>query len=329
MHAGPSFADLPGSAVPGSGGCEQSTDDGCAIVAALTDPLASTVVVGPPAATPGSWAGAPSALLVDGMFWLAYRLRRPIGQGRGYANVVARSDDGERFDTVAVIHRETFGAASLERPMLARPDTGRWRLYVSCATPGTFGWRVDLLEAGTAEGLATAAPAPMLPGSARWAVKDPVVLHADGRWHLWVSCHPLDDLVNTDRMITAHATSSDGVTWRWCGTALQGRAEHWDGRGARITTVLPNGRAAVAFYDGRATAEENWEERTGVAVSRTGLDHAFTPVGDGPVAQSPHAGGGLRYLSVVVLPDGGYRLYFELTRPDGAHELRTRLVPAP
>ncbi len=33
----------------------------------------------------------------DGTFWLAYRLRRPVGVGRGYANVVARSDDGERL----------------------------------------------------------------------------------------------------------------------------------------------------------------------------------------------------------------------------------------
>jgi hypothetical protein len=37
-----------------------------------------------------------------------------------------------------------------------------------------------------------------------------------------------------------------------------------------------------------------------------------------PVAQSPHGGGGLRYLSVLALPGGGYRLYYEGTREDGA-----------
>ena len=47
------------------------------------------------------------------------------------------------------------------------------------------------------------------------------------------------------------------------------------------------------------------------------------------MAESPHTGRGLRYLSVVGIPDGGYRLYYEGTRADGAHELRTELVLPP
>lgn len=61
----------------------------------------ATVVAGPPEPKPGSWAGAPSAVVVGGTEYVAYRLRRPIGEGRGYANVVAASEDGETFTEVA------------------------------------------------------------------------------------------------------------------------------------------------------------------------------------------------------------------------------------
>src|SRR3954452_14707942 len=107
----------------------------------------SPVVVAPEHSGPGSWAGGPCALRVGSDIWLAYRLRRPVGQGRGYANVIARSTDGERFTTVATVGKDTFGGESLERPALVVTDDGTWRVYVSVATPGTKHWRVDLLEA--------------------------------------------------------------------------------------------------------------------------------------------------------------------------------------
>src|SRR3712207_8177691 len=49
----------------------------------------------------------------------------------------------------------SFGEAeSLERPALVRDPLAGWRLYVSCATPGTKHWRGDLVEADTGIGRA-------------------------------------------------------------------------------------------------------------------------------------------------------------------------------
>jgi hypothetical protein len=90
-----------------------------------------------------------------------------------------------------------------------------------------------------------------------------------------------------------------------------------------VAAVCRSGGTIAAFYDGRASAAENFEERTGIA---TGTDPAsLSASGTGPAASSEHGGGGLRYLDVLPLPDGRHRLYYELTRADGAHELRTEL----
>ena len=292
----------------------------------------AVVVAAPEDPRPGAWAGAPSALLVDGTWWLAYRLRRPVGEGRGYGNVVARSADGAMFEPVVTVTSDAFGAESLERPALVRTPEGAWRLYVSCALPGTKGWRVDLLEAASVEQLGEAAAQPVLPCTATAAVKDPVVRLVGDRWHLWASVHPLDDPDATDRMTTEHATSADGREWTWHGTALAGTPGTWDARGVRFATVLlgpggPDDPATWALYDGRAGAGENWEERTGLARA-TGTGGRFTAAPDGPLLASPHPPGGLRYADAVPLPDGSTRWFYEATRADGAHELRTVLLPA-
>src|SRR3954447_2617498 len=107
----------------------------------------ASVAIAPPGDGAGYWSGGPSAQLVDGVFYLAYRLRRPVGEGRGYANVVARSEDGVHFEPVLELHKQQFDSESLERPALAVTPDGRFRLYVSCATPGTLHWSVDAIEA--------------------------------------------------------------------------------------------------------------------------------------------------------------------------------------
>ena len=81
-----------------------------------------------------------------------------------------------------------------------------------------------------------------------------------------------------------------------------------------MTAVLADGRAS---YDGRASKEENFRERRAWrGRSRAAVTGAAD---DKPVAD-------VRYVDVVAVPGGGYRLYYEAPLPDGSHELRTELI---
>lgn len=286
---------------------------------------ASAVVVKAAAGSGGqSWVGSPSAVRVGDEIIMAYRLRDAAR--RGYAVEIARSADGVRFQTLTSITKEQMGCESLERPALVRTKDGIWRLYLSCATFGTKHWRVELLEALAPEDFDPASRRVILPGDSRLAVKDPVVVEHAGRWHLWASVHLLDDPNQTDRMRTDYATSTDGVTWTWRGTALAPRPGEWDARGVRIAAVRFSEDGVTAFYDGRATAQQNCEERTGIAEGAE--PGALAALGTRCVAEAGHAGYGLRYLTVVDLGDGRERLYYELTNDRGSHDLVTELRPA-
>ena len=78
-----------------------------------------------------------------------------------------------------------------------------------------------------------------------------------------------------------------------------------------MTAVVPG--VGVA-YDGRESKAANFAERTGLALASNG--GRLAAVGDGPVAD-------VRYLDVVALPGGGFRLFYEAPLADGSHDLRT------
>lgn len=288
-------------------------------------PLPSTeweVVVPAPGEGPGNWSGAASALLVDGTYYLAYRTRRPLTEGRGVATVVASSTDGVSFTTLCEVLRDDFVAESFERPALMRIPHGGWRLLLSCATPDSKHWWIEALDADTIEGLPTGRRSVVLPGSDEVAVKDPVVLIDDDGWRMWVCEHPLTEPDHEDRMTTALYTSPDGLTWDRQGTVLQPTRGNWDGRGARLTTVLSSD-PLIVLYDGRPTAEDNWHETTGLAAANGVGDLRADP---SVRLRSPYSDGALRYATAVRLPEGGIRFYFEAARPDGAHDLVTSVV---
>jgi hypothetical protein len=288
----------------------------------LPDVQSSLMAIGPPGEGRGNWAGAPSALKVDGTYYLAYRMRSSKGE-RGYGVAVAASSDGIEFETLVVLEKEDFVAASLERPALTvRPDGG-WRLYVSCATPGSDHWWVDALDANDPAGFNAGSRVTVLAGDNLTALKDPVVLCHREEWLLWVCRHPLSDPNGTDRMDTVFGTSENGLDWHLEGAALEPIGGTWFERGARVSCVVEDGDKWIAYFDGRASSAENAEERCGLAFGDT--PRLLRPAGQSPAAVSPFGSGSLRYLSIVDLGDGCSRLYYEACLSDGSHGLFTQL----
>lgn len=293
----------------------------------LPRPSSAEVAVAAPVGEDGYWAGGPSAALADdGSIVLAYRLRRPVGKGRGYAIVVARSEDGVEFEEIARVSADDFDTDSLERPTLVRLADSGWRLYLSLATPDSLHWSIWAIDAANPAGFDPAYVQPVLDAGPSIAYKDPVVRrNADG-WEMWVCRHDVGDPATADAMATDYARSSDGLDWTIIGPVLEPTADGWDRRGARVSAVVDLGDGDVAFFDGRSDYAENWEERTGVAVPGDG---GLLKRVDARLELTSDVGSGaLRYLDAVVTDDG-VRYYYEASSVDGSHALLTEYAPRP
>ena len=309
----------------------------------LFDPQAGQTVVEPLQAGPGWWAGASSAVWDEERkcFYLYYRLRRPRELGRGADCRIARSGDGVRFDEIWGATKNDFRAQSVEKASLVKTPAGAYRLYVSYVTPEDGKWRISLLEARRPEDLAPASAMPVLGPENIGAegVKDPYVLSVGPGWYMIASyapsphvsaeaaarMHATGDVYATGitRSHTGLAVSLDGVRFHWVGDVMSpGRG--WDAYAARVNSVVYRPPLFVAFYDGSASVDENYEEKTGLAITWDLREYVrLTP--DAPAFASPHASGSLRYLDAVQTPRGIY-CYYEYARPDGSHELRLNII---
>src|SRR5258707_10533261 len=261
----------------------------------------------------GNWIGAASALIHGDYIYLAYRDRHPVDKGRGNRAYVARSpiNNGIHFDTLCVIDKEDMDAESLERPAVDVTPEGDWDLCLSCATFNSKHWRIEKLRARRPQDFNARTREKVFPGSAEFGIKDPVLVRGK-ELRIFATVHPLTEGdENADQMTSVDAYSGESVMMPEPGT--------WYDRGTRITSIV----GEYAYFDGRASAEENFEERTGIARWNGSRYIAVA----GP-ASSPFGGGALRYVSAIELP-AGLRLYYESATKYGSHELCTELIVQP
>lgn len=296
----------------------------------LFDPERGRPIVSPPCAEPGCWAGAPGAYSDGRDTYLVYRLRRPRPD-RGYELRIAASHDGLRFDTVWSAGKDRFGAESIERCALTRVGEA-WRLYVSFVRRDDRRWRIGLVEAGAVDAFDPADMVVVLDprGLGLAAVKDPWLRRDGDRWLMFVSygtlplsqgtvLHATGDALSTGRTLSASgvATSADGRRWTWEGAVLLPSASGWDSFTSRLSTAVRDGDGWLGLYDGSASLVENYEERCGLARSRD-LRRWERVSLDGPAIGTARGPGGVRYVETTA----GGDVFYEYTRPDGAHELR-------
>lgn len=245
----------------------------------------------------GNWLGAASALIRGGYIYLAYRERHATAKGRGNRVYLARSpiDDGVDFDTFWAIGKADMDAASLERPALDVTPDGDWFLYLSCAAHNSKHWRIDRLHAGDPHDFNARTRHTIFPGSPAFGIKDPVIIRDGNNLRIWATRHPLtqgDE--NADQMTSVVACTGEPVMTPEPGT--------WYSRGTRITAIVNQ----YAYFDGRASASQNFAERTGIARWN---GSRYIPIA-GP-ASSSLGDGALRYVSAIMIPDGRLRLYYE------------------
>jgi hypothetical protein len=302
----------------------------------LRDPR---VVREPVSGGAGYWVGAPGVFYArdEPAFYLTYRIRRPRGvePDRGGEARIARSVDLIQFDDVWGVTKDVYGSASIERSAICKDANGTWRYFTSFVDPADGRWCVSVvtgpdvrrLDATRARRLFTAAPLGLE------GVKDPWLFEDQGIHYMVLSVatptprtaagsHATLDIFNTGDCVSATglARSRDLESWEWLGVVFAPEASGWDTYCRRINSIVRHNGTYLGFYDGSASHLENYEEKTGLAVS-TDLRSWTSLTSEGPALTSPSASGSLRYLDLVASTDRLWTFY-EWARDDGAHDLR-------
>jgi len=297
----------------------------------------------PVGAEPGYWAGAPGVFYAaaERAWYLTYRIRRPRGvePDRGGEARIARSTDWQTWEDIWSVTKDRFGSASIERCALRRGADGVWRYFASYVDPADGRWCVSVLKGREVTRLSAEKAQPLFKARPLGleGVKDPWIFEEKGLFYMLLSValpteatseqsHATLDIFNTGQCLsaTALAQSRDLDRWEWVGRVFVPGTSGWDRYCRRLNTVVPRNGGFYAFYDGSAGPEENYEEKTGWAVSQDLRRwESLTPAG--PLFTSPHRSRSLRYLEAQMLEDK-VGLFYEFARPDGAHDLRLAVL---
>lgn len=326
-----------------SGNVSEGTGDRHWGALTLFDPDGGATVRAPERQERGYWMGAPSVAYHEESFYLAYRVRRPIGLGRGVSCRIAQSHDGVTFTDIAEIRKEDLETESIERSALHVTPDGIWHLYISYLDPSDGRWRIDTMSAPTIESLDVRQRTPAVQAGplALEGVKDPFAFGVGPLTYLLVNY--VDSVDGPNRMThdelhgegnafanprvqsrTGLAWSSDATRFTWLGSVLE-PGEGWDRLMTRGSSILRRDGIYWMLFDGRGSVEETYEDRMGIAVSYDMRNFLKVDVG-APRLRSAEGTHSLRYVDAVSCRGQTY-FYYEYARHSGEHELRVSPVP--
>lgn len=310
---------------------------------AISESFASGKIIREPVAfESGYWIGAPGAFYcADERAWyLTYRIRRPRGvtPDRGGEARIARSTDLQNWQDLWSVTKDRYDSASIERSAVCKGPDAKWRYFTSYVDPADGRWCVSCLKAEDIRKLDPARAQTVFKASTLEleGIKDPWILAYDGAFYMFLSIalptaktsrqsHSTLDIYNTGECLSATglAISRDLENWQWQGVVFKPGARGWDRYCRRINSVVPYHQKFIAFYDGSATHAENYEEKTGLAIS-SDLRRWECLSPSSPFLTSPHGSGSLRYIDAQ--PANGapdlLNVFYEFARHDSAHDLR-------
>lgn len=296
------------------------------------------VILRPDKNEPEWWAGAPSvARGEDGTFWLVARMRTADSQRglRGYEIRILRSSDGVRFDSVHSIKREEVPIPGFERPALLRdPATGKFKLY-ACGPWKEGPWAIIKFEdVDSPDHFDPSSAYPMIQAPEKSferdivpvEYKDPVVVHAGGKYHAYVTGY----IRQNERIF--HYTSEDGEAWSPVGNVRDPVLDlaGWHDFFVRPSSLVPLGVGYLFVYEG---SDVTWHDP--VYNIGTGLAYTFdlhtmqdlTPNAPLLLSKTPSEHfATFRYSSWLRVGEELF-IYAEVACPNETHEIRLYRIP--